>query len=154
MAIDVHLLADARNAQRAQEDADWSASKARSTFNAAVASLAASGATVREIGQALGISHQRVHQLIGYVWCSFCGATRGERGALVVGNRCYICDRCIAAAARVVASGRRTRQRPVIRRANAGVCSFCGDSATRSAAGASASICAGCLQLCREIADE
>ncbi|MCC7108763.1 MAG: ClpX C4-type zinc finger protein [Deltaproteobacteria bacterium] len=154
MPIDAHLLATARNARRAHESADWSASKARSTFNAAVASLAASGATVREIGHALGMSHQRVHQLIGYVWCSFCGAARAERGALVVGNRCYICDRCIAAATRVVATGRRTRRRPVIRRSNAGVCSFCGHSGSQAAAGASASICAGCLRLSRELADE
>src|SRR5688572_10009978 len=65
MVIDDGVLAEveaARDSLDALEDAAWTA---RARFHQWVRQLHAAGGSMREIATALGMSHQRVHQIIG-----------------------------------------------------------------------------------------
>ena len=82
MAVDAELLKAARNAQARLVDADRAADIARAEFRHAVRRLHLAGGSLREIAEALGLSHQRVHQIVeeadgGRGWRSF--TRRGRR---------------------------------------------------------------------------
>src|SRR5688572_25468510 len=65
MVLDDVVLAEveaARDRLDALEDEAWAA---RARFHKAVRQLHAAGGSMREIASALGMSHQRVHQIIG-----------------------------------------------------------------------------------------
>jgi hypothetical protein len=80
---------------------------------------------MREIADALGLSYQRVHQVVdvstgkGAVKpsvipnssCAFCGSAGSEVQTLIAGPRIFICDRCVNLADEVVAErGARTNE--------------------------------------------
>src|SRR5581483_5696094 len=122
-----------------------------------------SGASLREIADALDLSHQRVHQIVGRqpsVWarltrrpgrrrpssaCSFCGRSQAEVEKLVAGPGVYICDGCIQSA------------EPNVNAAARVTCSFCGrqrrDAQSMTAQG-NVRICDSCLRLCLEVLAE
>jgi len=156
---------------------------ARAEYRRAVRRLHLAGASMREIAEALGISHQRVHQMLddGGVrrWrrrrhqdgapprtCSFCGREQRQVRKLVAGpGGVYICDPCIMAAVGVSSSGRPAKDPALTIASSDGdlACSFCGkrraDVATlvvgRQSAGSSPpTICDECLGLCGEILSE
>ena len=115
-------------AKEAMEAAELAAEKARSAYHACIGELANSGATVREIGHALDLSHQRVHQILGLLCCSFCGARRDEAHRLISGPRVFICDACTLRA-RAAYREQPADGEPVFRRLAAGGkarCDFCG----------------------------
>src|SRR6516165_4720888 len=120
MVIDERLLAATRAAEERMIDAERGADLARAEFRYAVRKLHLAGGSLREIGEALGFSHQRVHQIVeeasgergwrGIVTrtsgsrrqpplCSFCGKTQKEVKALIVGQGSVgICNGCAAKA--------------------------------------------------------
>ena len=148
-----------RAAVSTRVDAEAALAHARAEEQRVVRLVHLGGASVRQIAQVLGISHQRVQQLIeavgdGRGWrrkykpsedleCSFCGKDRIEVAKLIAGPGVYICDQCV----------RRARQgfTPQDR------CSFCGKASTRhlKVRGVEkVAICKDCLDLCDEIIAE
>jgi len=159
--IDDGLLQQARAAVGRRLDAEAALAHARTDEQLALRRLQLAGASVREIARALGISHQRVHQLIDAVddgrgWkrkaapakgaalqCTFCGRGSDVVAKLIAGPGCYICDACVANA-RHGFDGRPA-------------CSFCGKRALPdlSVRGTDdVAICSQCLDLCDEILTE
>ena len=119
------LRAEARRAQERLVDAERDAEVARAEFYRAVRRLHLHGASLRELAASLGLSHQRVHQIVEEAggsrrWarskngrrpdplllaCSFCGKQQNEVRKLVAGPGVYICDPCIDLAESVIGSG-------------------------------------------------
>src|SRR5262245_29067967 len=147
MAIDPDLLNEAKIAEADLIEAEHAADVARAEFHRAVRRLHLAGASLREIATALGLSHQRVHQIVEAAggsrrWrkgaktprpgpCSFCGRTAEEVKALITGPGVYICDRCIPVASEAIATGGSVGPPaavigPVAEEDMAERCSFCG----------------------------
>jgi ClpX C4-type zinc finger len=122
--MDTELLAEARQAQERLIDAERDAEVARADFHRAVRRLHLNGASLRELAGGLGLSHQRVHQIVESAggsrrWlrrprvrpdpellaCTFCdkGQTRVKK--LIAGPNVYICNGCVDLAKGVVGSG-------------------------------------------------
>jgi len=120
------------------------AEQARVAYQHLIRRLHADGATMREIADALGLSYQRVHQIVdvstgkGAVkssksrgCCAFCGAARSEIREVVAGPGLLICDRCVNLADEVLAEQRehtndRTLLTVVDARSPKARCNFCG----------------------------
>lgn len=122
--MDSELLAEARRAQERQIDAERDAEVARADFHRAVRRLHLHGASLREIAAGLGLSHQRVHQIVESAggsrrWlrrdggrarhelllaCTFCGRHQAQVKKLIAGPSVYICDRCIDLVRHVIIS--------------------------------------------------
>jgi hypothetical protein len=145
--MDEELLALAQRAEERLIEAEHAADVARAEFHRAVRRLQLSGASLRELAAALGLSHQRVHQIVEAAggarrWrrqsprppelaCSFCGRPQRQTRKLVAGPGVYICEKCVAAAETVISSGRATETalgplQPVPESAPGRRCSFCG----------------------------
>lgn len=122
--MDSDLLAEARRAQVRLIDAERDADVARADFHRAVRRLHLHGASLRELAGTLGLSHQRVHQIVEsaggsrrwlrdrpksrpapQVACTFCGQGRSQGAKLIAGPHVYICDTCVPQARAVITSG-------------------------------------------------
>ncbi len=175
MAVSPELLEQAKAAGIRLEEAERQALLTRADYHAAVRRLHLAGASLREIAQALSVSHQRVQQIVngaGGTWwrrvwrtrrmpadasCTWCGRPPGEVDKLIAGPKVYICDACVSAAEKTAGRGvpagpfAGTKTRSVAER-----CAFCGKRAagTRSLVTARAGdVCSDCLRVCREILD-
>jgi hypothetical protein len=182
MPVDQNLLAEASAAAHRVTELEDHLEGAKADYRRTVRRLHLAGASMREVAEALGISHQRIHQMIedGGVrrWrrrrrqesanqrvCSFCGREQRQVRKLVAGPGVYICDPCIMAAVGVSASGRPAKDptlQPVPGPSEL-VCSFCGKARKQVQALVSApdhggrkpsTICDECLGLCGEILSE
>jgi len=145
MPIDQNLLLEASAAAGRVAELEDELDGAKLEYRRTVQRLHLAGASMREVAEALGISHQRIHQIIegGGVrrWrrrrreeptaqrvCSFCGREQRQVRKLVAGPGVYICDPCIMAAVGVTASGRPAKDpalQPVLASSHL-LCSFCG----------------------------
>jgi hypothetical protein len=122
--VDSDLLAEARRAQERLIDAERDADVARADFHRAVRRLHLNGASLRELAGTLGLSHQRVHQIVESAggsrrWlrgshksrpapqaaCTFCGRDQAQGAKLIAGPHVYICDTCGPQARTVISSG-------------------------------------------------
>ncbi len=65
MPLDEDILSDVGTIRAVLEALEDQTYEARATFHQAIRRLHASGGSMREIASALGMSHQRVHQIIG-----------------------------------------------------------------------------------------
>ncbi|UVS78895.1 ClpX C4-type zinc finger protein [Actinokineospora sp. UTMC 2448] len=160
------LLRLARQAAINLAEAQERAEGARTEYHQAVRRLHLAGASLREIADALEISHQRVHQMVEEAggtpgWkprrtppepaCSFCGVTHTEPGSLVAGPGVYICHACVAASTVAIADA---KDQPQV--ATPLACSFCDRPATEAqhlATGPGVRICERCVGFCSEIVD-
>lgn len=136
MAVDHELLATARASQARVIECERAVELARAEFRHGVRRLHLAGASLREIGDALNLSHQRVHQLVeeaggsgrgwrpaasrsgtlaagadrpkrGELTCSFCGKIQREVRKLIAGpNFVAICEACAGKADQVLATGK------------------------------------------------
>jgi hypothetical protein len=177
--LDASLLAQAKAAEARVIDAERDAEVARAEFHRAVRRLQLAGASLREIADELGLSHQRVHQIVESAggsrrWrsrppagaqlasCSFCGREQKQTKVLIAGPGAYICDRCIPRADAAIATGATAASpagpiQAVREEARAERCSFCGKCRYQVPGMATAlgsRICTECLDLCHEIRDE
>jgi hypothetical protein len=129
------LLAEARQAQERLIDAERDVEVARAEFHRAVRRLHLHGSSLRELAASLGLSHQRVHQIVEEAggsrrWvrirdpnrepvrgrarvpllvCSFCGKPQTKVRKLIAGPGVYICNGCVDLAGGVISSGRAAR---------------------------------------------
>jgi hypothetical protein len=173
MVIDEQLLEKAQSAGEKLAAADREALLARADYHTAVRRLHLAGGSLREIADALGLSHQRVQQIVdaagGSWWkrmwrtrtpkrdavCTFCERPPSEVKKLVAGPDVYACGGCVARAEKALSSGQ-SRAFEVVRKPRKASCSFCGkrSSAERSVLAAEqAAVCAECLATCRAIID-
>jgi ClpX C4-type zinc finger len=148
MGLDKELVREAARAKEELAVADHAAYRAKVHYHQAIHRLHAAGGSLREIAQALRLSHQRVHQIINEAAeatrrrresqvlsgpvgpCSFCGRPRDVCAKLIVGPEVFICDRCVMQATRLAAGSAvegqaegSLRLEPSGSRAK---CSFCG----------------------------
>jgi transposase-like protein len=122
--MDEALLAEARQAQERLIDAERDADVFRAEFHRAVRRLHLHGASLRELASRLGLSHQRVHQIVesaggsrrwlrrdpvrpdsALLHCTFCGKDQKRVKKLIAGPSVYICDGCVALAKSVISTG-------------------------------------------------
>ena len=131
------LLAEARQAQERLIDAERDVEVARAEFHRAVRRLHLHGSSLRELAANLGLSHQRVHQIVEeaggsrrwvrvrggnqargraggraselYLACTFCDKPQNQVRKLIAGPGVYICNGCTDLAVDVITSGRAAR---------------------------------------------
>jgi hypothetical protein len=113
MVIDEEQLKKAQVAGERMAEAERQAVVARADYHTAIRRLHLAGASFRELAHELGLSHQRVQQIVeaagGSWWqrvwrtrvayrdavCTFCERPPSEVSKLVAGPNVYICDGCI-----------------------------------------------------------
>jgi hypothetical protein len=171
MIGDRALLDQAKAAAARLAKAERGVLLARADYHTAIRRLHLAGASLRDIAEALSLSHQRVQQIVSsaggswwQVWrrrsrardtvCDWCSRPPGEVTSLIAGPNIFICDACVEAAERAVraaAGSARGRARERGRHR----CGFCGKRAseTRSLVAGPPTICSECLRICREILD-
>jgi hypothetical protein len=180
MPLDTDLLKRAKIAEGRVIDAEHAADIARAEFHGAVRRLQLAGASLREIAEALGLSHQRVHQIVEVAggsrrWrsrrispgklqsCSFCGRDQKQVKTLIAGPGVFICNRCIGDVHKVLTATGKPISTPtatieqVSDQARTERCSFCGKrryQVSAMASAGSARMCEECLRLCFEIRHE
>jgi len=172
MTLNQELLDKARIAGAEVVEAEHRALTSRADYHTAIRRLHLAGAPLREIAEALLLSHQRVQQIVnasgGSWWrrawrtrrtrrdaiCSWCDRPPNEVEKLVAGPNVYICDGCVKAATR--AERGTPKNGGPLKRSAAGArerCSFCRKrpSETRTlVTGPAARICGECLRICRD----
>jgi hypothetical protein len=144
MGLDEQLLREARQARDRVIALQLDTEQAQVSYQHTIRRLHAVGGSMREIADALGLSYQRVHQIVdvstgkGAVkpckvdgQCGFCGAERAEVRRVIAGPGVLICDRCVDLAGEVVAEGgQRTNEHTLLVALDRGDpkarCSFCG----------------------------
>ncbi len=134
MTLDAAVLADVEAARHTLEALEDQTYEARAAYHQAIRRLHAGGGSMREIALALGLSHQRVHQIVGEDGiveveaasteitplpgseavavtsegdrCAFCRMDRGQVDQLLAApGPVFICARCVEAASQVVHGG-------------------------------------------------
>jgi ClpX C4-type zinc finger protein len=120
MGLDPELVREAERAKEQLAVAQHAAYRAKVGYHQAIRRLHAAGGSLREIAEALRMSHQRVHQIIDEAAeptrrrepqllpgspgpCSFCGRPHDVCAKLIVGPGVFICDRCVIQATRLAA---------------------------------------------------
>jgi hypothetical protein len=125
MGLDQELVREAERAREQLAVSQHAAYRAKVGYHQAIRRLHAAGGSLREIAEALRLSHQRVHQIIEEAaaptrrrrwWrrepqllseppgpCSFCGRPRDMCAKLIAGPMVFICDRCAVQATRLAA---------------------------------------------------
>ena len=110
--LDPSLLDEARREAKDLLKLERQVAVAKADYHFAIRRLHLAGGSLREIGAALGLSHQRVGQIVeveNRSWlrqqrgrdraerlhCSFCGRSSTEVQKLVAGPRVHICNACI-----------------------------------------------------------
>jgi hypothetical protein len=176
--VDKDLLTSAIAAADRSAAADRQAEMARADYHHAVRQLHLAGAPLREIAQELGLSHQRVQQIVqssGGTWwsrvwrgrtvrpdmtCSFCSLPPGEVAKLIAGPDVYICDACVGVAEQVLRTrkpaGSKTASIAPVDPTRRVRCSFCGRKGVHDlklAGTGRKHVCHKCLELCRRILD-
>jgi hypothetical protein len=166
VALNPELLTLARKTGAELAESERSALLARAEYHTAVRRLHLAGASLREIADALAMSHQRVHQIVdesgGSWWrkawrtrgttrdavCTWCNRPPSEVAKLVAGPNIYICDGCVREAERALRKGEDGRAGARVSR-----CSFCrrfAGTRRKVVTGRHANVCADCLQMCRD----
>jgi hypothetical protein len=119
MSLEDAILREAREARDRLIGLEREADVARVSYQHAIRRLHAGGGSLREIADALGLSYQRVHQIVdvaagkgsirraaaGTVRCSFCDQSRAQVRKLIAGPGVMICDACVSLALEALDSG-------------------------------------------------
>jgi hypothetical protein len=144
MPVDQALLLQATRARDGFVAAQHEADRAQVSYQHAIRTLHASGASLREIADALGLSYQRVHQIVdpssgkgalkdatGAAVCAFCGREHIDAGRVIGGPGLFICERCVDLAGEVlVEDDSRSDEHATIARVDRADakarCGFCG----------------------------
>ena len=165
------LLHQARAAAERLAEAQDQADAARTEYHQAVRRLHLAGASLREIADALEISHQRVHQMVDEAggtpgWkprrkppapaCSFCGVVQTDPASLVAGPGVFICRSCVEFSTEAISEARSLAIETDVPVATPLVCSFCDRPAAEVEhllTGPGVRICDRCVRFCTEIVD-
>jgi hypothetical protein len=153
MGLDQEMVREAERAKEQLAVAQHAAYRAKVDYHQAIRRLHAAGGSLREIAEALRMSHQRVHQIIDKAaeptrrrWepqllagpvapCSFCGRPRDVCAKLIAGPGVFICDRCVIQATRLAAGpaveGRAEGSLRLEPPGSEARCSFCGLAARK-----------------------
>ena len=156
MGLDPELVREAKAAREFLLASQHAADRAKVDYHQAIRRLHAAGGSLREIAEALGLSHQRVHQIIDEAaeptrrrwWrrepqvlsgpvgpCAFCGRPRDVCAKLIAGPGVFICDRCVVEATRLAAGaaveGRAEGSMRLEPPGSEAQCSFCGKEARK-----------------------
>ena len=172
-AINDQLLNKARAAANRLANAEGEVEAARAEYHAVVRRIHLAGAPLREIAQELGLSHQRVQQIVDAaggswwkrVWrsrnatrglaCTFCGHSAENVTRLIAGPKVFICSSCVTMAEEILNGTQTAGSSMIIAGAETkGRCSFCGKPRMAHRAvvkAASANVCSECLGVCRQI---
>ncbi len=174
MTMNAQLLKKTRQAAARLANVELEVQSARNEYHALVRRIHLAGGSLREIAQALELSHQRVQQIIegagGSWWrriwrsrnarenltCTFCGGSQNEVARLIAGPRVFICDTCVAAAEQALSAGTRSASGALLILAgdtSKTRCSFCGKrrASERPVLKGRGNICGECLKICRQI---
>jgi hypothetical protein len=175
MVLDANLLDKAKDAGARFAESEKQALLSRADYHTAVRRLHLAGGSLREIAQALSVSHQRVQQIVDgaggswwrLVWrrrnatrdavCTWCGRSPSEVSKLIAGPTVYICDDCVASAERAMSGAAAAHE--MVKQPDAGPrgrCSFCSKRRMDKrpiVAAPAGNICGPCLRICREILD-
>jgi ClpX C4-type zinc finger len=155
MGLDQELVREAERAKEQLAVSQHAAYRAKVDYHQTIRRLHAAGGWLREIAEALRMSHQRVHQIIDEAaeptrrrWrrepqrlsgpvgpCSFCGRPRDVCAKLIAGPGVFICDRCVVRATRLAAGpaveGRADGSMRLEAPGSQVRCSFCGKQARK-----------------------
>ena len=150
VTLDPEVLREAREARDRALELQHEADLAQVGYQHAIRRMNAAGGSLREIAEALGISYQRIHQIVDVgsgkgalkessadLACSFCGAAQRQVRKLIAGPGVYICERCIDLAHDVIDEGEERSNRwtrLVPESESEARCNFCG-KAQREVAG-------------------
>lgn len=107
--LDEVILREAREARDRLIGLEREADLARVSYQHAIRRLHAGGASLREIADALGLSYQRVHQIVDVsagkgalkasaanpLHCSFCDRSQADVRKVIAGPGVAICDGCV-----------------------------------------------------------
>lgn len=178
------LLSRAESARLAMNAAALQARQRRGAYHAAITDLARAGLSVRDIGKALGMSHQRVHQILTGTVCSFCGSPRHAVTKMIAGaggqpgwqpgrarrlppSATFVCDRCIRRASEAFRTRSAVEDDAIVvtlLERDSRPCNFCGARVGEPAgsgiernvlaACGDARICQPCVELCADILEE
>jgi hypothetical protein len=175
MSVNEKLVGAARAAGAKLAGAEHEVQLARAEYHAIVRRMHLAGCSLREIAEMLGLSHQRVQQMVqgagGSWWrriwrqrnlkgnpiCTFCRRPQGEVAKLIAGPKVYICDICVATAEQSMTPSPAPALPGSLAPAKEGSkarCSFCrkGRTADRSLfTGSAGNLCGECLSVCRQI---
>lgn len=173
MIMKNRLLRECETARKELRRCEKAVVGARAAFEESLRRLYVAGASTGKIAEALGLSRQRVHQVIGAVpkpherranslshkpsrGCSFCGKSTKHVGKLVAGPNVHICNGCIGAASMLLANRASQSESHFARLPSDSrkPCSFCGqrkEGLARASAGGH-QICGNCLALVKDLA--
>lgn len=167
MTVDPEMLKRAQAAGAILAAAEKASTLARAEYNTVIRRIHLAGGSLREMGAALGLSHQRVQQIVdgagGSWWtprprdavCTFCEKPPSEVSKLISGPNVYICDGCIALAEQAVRGS--AGGSLALAEGGKAACSFCGKRRSKErpmVIGPSSNVCDACIGLCRQILDD
>jgi hypothetical protein len=164
MTVDSGLLEKARAAGARFAEAERQVLLTRADYHTAIRRVHLAGGSLREIAQALSLSHQRVQQIVSAaggswwrVWrsrraardpvCTWCGRSPSEVSKLIAGPNVFICDACVEAAERAMSGARADEGGLAAARAGTRPrCGFCRKRASgnRKLVTGAASVCSEC----------
>lgn len=176
MTVDRESIIRIRAARAHVEELEGVLELARGQYHEAVRELHRGGASLRELAAGLGISHQRIHQIVGtaataieerplpaetpvppQMCCDYCGEERREEVPFVPGPGVGICEGCVNAAESAVDGSYRGPSGVFFTRTDPNAkehCAFCKKSArqvNRLVAADENAVCDECLRRCRTI---
>jgi hypothetical protein len=173
MVLNPEILQRAKEAGARLQEAERQVLLTRADYHAAIRRLHLAGGSLREIAQALSLSHKRVQQIVSgtggswwrRVWrtrsaaadavCTWCRRPPGEVSKLIAGPNVFICESCIVSAENAATGAAdagpfsRIKRRSFTHR-----CAFCGKGADRKRSLVTARaghLCSDCLRSCHEI---
>jgi hypothetical protein len=175
MTINEELLKKARAAASRLAEMERVVELSRTEYYSIVRRMNLAGSSLREIAQELGLSHQRIQQMVqksgGSWWqriwrsrnlktnliCTFCKRPQIQISKLIAGPDVFICDRCVAEAEMCI-TGSESHVSSIsftpVQEGSKARCSFCGKSRTADRlvlASSAGNICSECLDVCRQV---
>jgi hypothetical protein len=175
MMINKELLKKARTAADRLAETEREVELARTEYHSIVRRMHLAGSSLRDVAQALGLSHQRVQQMVqqsgGSWWqriwrsrnlktnliCTFCKRPQNQISKLIAGPNVFICDQCVAVAGKSITGSKASgssRLFILVKEGSRARCSFCSKSRTADRlvfASSAGNICGECLDVCRQV---